>query len=108
MNAKGAGMKKINVEMPVVSHCRIAECTYNKDLICRAKAITIGDSTDPECDTFLRSTLHIRETRRVAGVGACKVAGCIFNRDFECSADEITVGWSGAKVHCLTYSPEAE
>ena len=72
-------MKKMAIEMPVVTSCQIENCGYNVAKKCHAKAITVGDSFDPECDTFLESNLHIREIRRTAGVGACKVTACRFN-----------------------------
>lgn len=101
-------MKKITIEMPMVSSCEISGCGYNVEKKCHAKAITIGDSSEPECDTFLSSPLHKRNTKLIAGVGACKVGGCRFNRDFECTAETINVGMNHSKVNCLTYSPKAE
>ncbi|MGZ3693897.1 MAG: DUF1540 domain-containing protein [Bdellovibrionota bacterium] len=100
-------MKKITIEMPIVSKCQINQCGYNVSNNCHAKAITIGDSTNPGCDTYMNSGSHNRETRRIAGVGACKVSSCKFNEDFECSAENISVGLNGKKINCLTYSPRA-
>lgn len=99
-------MEKISVEMPLVKRCDVGECGYNKENSCHAKAITIGDYSNPGCDTFLDSQNHTQEGKRIAGVGACKVSGCKFNVDFECSADNITVGFVGDKINCQTYSPK--
>jgi hypothetical protein len=71
---------------------------------CHAKAITIGDSKVPECDTFFKSQTHNKDTTRIAGVGACKVSSCKHNIDFECAADKIAVGILKSKVNCITYA----
>ncbi|MDR3608332.1 MAG: DUF1540 domain-containing protein [Oligoflexia bacterium] len=97
-------MQKMNPEMPQVSKCSITQCAYNVGQGCRAKAITIGDSETPACDTHLPSSTHTRQTTRIAGVGACKVAHCKYNDDFECSADSIAVGFAGSDAHCLTFA----
>ena len=97
-------MKKITIEMPVVSQCNANQCGYNLDNTCHAKAITIGDANNPNCDTFLEANHHNKENRRIAGVGACKVGICKFNTDFECTVGNIIVGFTGQKITCLTFS----
>lgn len=96
---------RITVEMPVVAECVVAECAYNVNKGCHARAITIGDGTHPGCDTYMGSAGHTRRAQMTAGVGACKISGCKFNDDFECMADSINVGYQGTMVHCLTYFP---
>lgn len=98
-------MKPLTIEMPVVSVCEATQCAYNVNRGCHAKAITVGDGSNPDCDTFFASMQHNKEARRQAGVGACKVTGCKFNRDFECNADSIQVGFADQKVNCLTFTP---
>lgn len=94
---------KMIVEMPPVSSCNAAACAYNVDRQCHAKAVTIGNSASPSCDTFFDSGKHtINETGR-AGVGACKTADCIANEDYECSAEGVTIGLVNGNVRCLTY-----
>ncbi|QKX17534.1 DUF1540 domain-containing protein [Microbulbifer sp. YPW1] len=93
----------IATDMPEVSRCAATECAYNTDSACHARAITIGDGEDPDCDTFFSNHEHTKR-ERVAGVGACKVTGCNHNQDFECSADQIELGYSGDSVNCLTYA----
>ncbi|MHC4740494.1 MAG: DUF1540 domain-containing protein, partial [Planctomycetota bacterium] len=39
------------MDMPKVVKCDVTECAYNIDEECNAHAITIGDSTNPRCDT---------------------------------------------------------
>jgi hypothetical protein len=96
---------KNTVDMPPVSKCQVTECAYNKAEACHARAITVGDGVHPGCDTYMKSSIHIRNDAVKAGVGACKVTGCSHNADFECSANAIQVGFSGKSVDCLTFSP---
>lgn len=97
-------MKKITIEMPVVKKCTADECAYNLDNNCHARAITIGDSIHPGCDTFLAGEHHAKSAGQIAGIGACKTAGCKFNDDFECMADSIQVGMIKSEANCKTYS----
>lgn len=96
-------MIQIAIEMPLVSACSVTECAYNTEQHCHARAITVGDSVHPGCDTFLDSAAHAKMTQRNAGVGACKATACQFNDDYECTADQISVGHASASVCCLTY-----
>ncbi|WP_237066359.1 DUF1540 domain-containing protein [Microbulbifer guangxiensis] len=93
----------IATDMPEVAKCVISHCAYNADESCHARAITIGDGPDPDCDTYFDSSKHT-ESDRTAGVGACKMEDCAHNDDFECTADAIQVGQNGNAVNCLTYS----
>lgn len=97
-------MKQMSIEMPLVSECSVAECAYNTDSCCHARAITVGDGVHPGCDTFALLGMHSTAKQRMAGVGACKVAACRHNEDLECMADEIHVGRASSDVTCLTYS----
>ena|SRR3990167_2812242 len=97
-------MKKVTIEMPLVSRCDVSRCGYNVNSSCHAKAITVGDYTNPGCDTFLDGSEHSKETKRIAGVGACKVVNCKYNEDFECTAENIIVGFAKKKINCLTYA----
>ncbi|MFP5387504.1 MAG: DUF1540 domain-containing protein [Bacteriovoracia bacterium] len=100
-------MEKLTIEMPKVEQCDVNECGFNVDNNCHAKAITIGDYSNPGCDTFMDTDQHTNESVRIAGVGACKVNSCKFNEDYECMAQNIAVGFNKGKVNCLTFSPEA-
>lgn len=100
-------MKEITIEMPLVSACSVELCGYNLNHQCHAKAITVGDSANPGCDTFFKADKHSKETKRVAGVGACKVSECKFNEDFECAANNISVGFARHKINCLTFTPRS-
>ncbi len=99
-------MNKITIEMPIVSKCEVDHCGYNLNQICHAKAITIGDNSNPGCDTFFLTEGHSKETKRHAGVGACKVNLCQYNKDFECNASTINVGFTQNKINCLTFEFE--
>ncbi len=98
----GGIMAELRIEMPLVKNCNVKNCVYNTDQHCHAKAITIGDGINPECDTYLNHSIHAGPST-TAGVGACKVSNCKFNKDFECSAAEISVGEVAKVVKCLTY-----
>lgn len=93
---------KMTLEMPQVRQCNVAECAYNREQACHARAITIGDSTVPKCDTFFQSAKHAM-AREIAGVGSCKVSSCRHNQDFECSAENINVDHSKAEILCMTF-----
>ena len=95
---------KMTIDMPIVSHCTVSQCTYNVNNNCHAKAITIGDAARPGCDTFFAASAHNRETKRISGVGACKVSQCKHNNDYECSATNIDVGYSSDKILCLKFA----
>jgi len=95
---------KVTNEMSPVRQCGVTNCAYNVTRSCHAKAITVGDSDNPGCDTFFEHKGHNRETLRIAGVGACKVASCKFNDDFECTAESINIGRAGIGANCLTYA----
>lgn len=95
---------KITVEMPAVEACAADDCSYNVDLLCHARAITVGDGTHPGCDTFLSNARHTHSGPDYAGVGACKVSACKFNDDFECAAEAIRIGHVGDSINCLTFT----
>lgn len=96
-------MEQVVVEMSIISNCSILGCSYNIDSGCHAKAITIGDDTNPSCDTFLHTDAHCKDTDRTAGVGACKITGCNFNDDLECTASRVSIGFKNNDINCLTY-----
>lgn len=96
-------MEKITLEMPMIDKCTATECAYNVDKMCHARAITVGDSIQPGCDTYLAGSRHIRQVKQVAGIGACKTAGCKFNNDFECMAESVQVGMVKHKANCMTF-----
>jgi hypothetical protein len=95
-------MKTKTLEMPEVAGCEATECAYNRDRLCRARAITVGDGTRPMCDTAFHAGSHTHG-EMIAGVGACKVAHCRHNNDLECQADVIQVVLSGSIPLCGTF-----
>jgi hypothetical protein len=97
-------MKKITLEMPVVTKCGATQCAYNVGQNCHAKAITVGDEQGHRCDTFFKGQVHTQAVGRTSGVGACKVTGCAYNQDMNCSMDGIQMGLVGGEVSCVTYS----
>lgn len=100
-------MKHITVIMPLITECAVSECGFNSNAGCHAKAITVGDGTNPGCDTFFEvqdKLAHAKSEGRTAGVGACKVSVCQFNDDYECMANEVVVGMVEKKAHCVTFA----
>lgn len=93
-------MKTLTIPMSVVQQCSVCQCVYNAANGCHAKAITIGDTGKPACDTYL----CLAAPAPAAGVGACKVDACRYNQDFECTAETISVGHRRDMVNCLTYA----
>ena len=98
-------VKQLSIQMPVVSQCSVSDCAYNTNNGCHARAITVGDTVRPGCDTYfsMPGSTHSKAGQRTAGVGACKVSSCQFNEDFECVAEEIAVGHASNEINCLTY-----
>ncbi|MCM2279843.1 MAG: DUF1540 domain-containing protein [Oligoflexia bacterium] len=91
--------------MPPVARCSVTKCTYNVEQKCHAKAITVGDSRNPGCDTYFSAGAHSKSVQNNAGVGACKVSICRYNDDFECVARSIEVGIAPDNaVKCLSFS----
>lgn len=93
----------ITIEMSMVAECSHEECAYNTGKSCHAKAITVGDSINPLCDTVLHRADNVHATDIHAGVGACKVSDCSFNEDLECTADSIAIGLQNDNARCMTY-----
>jgi Domain of Unknown Function (DUF1540) len=92
---------KMTIDMPSVTSCRVEECVYNRERMCHARAITVGDPEAPRCDTFMESQCHCQGGEK-AGVGACKVDWCTHNDDFECQTDSVNIGQVGSDVMCMT------
>lgn len=97
-------MSKIILEMPIVTKCMAKDCCYNVSNGCHARAITIGDSVRPGCDTYLAGTGHTKHANQIAGIGACKTSNCKHNEDFECIADSVQVGMIMDEANCMTFA----
>lgn len=97
-------MKRICIEMPVISKCMVNQCAYNSNDNCNARAITVGDAKHPGCDTFVAGAHHIRQHSQSAGIGACKTEICKHNEDLECTADAIQVGMVKTRADCMTFA----
>lgn len=93
------------MRMPVVNECTAKDCAYNDDQSCRALAITVGDPTRAQCDTFTTANGRGGDPSAVGHVGACKMSDCQHNVDLECQAPGISVGAKQGVVDCLTYQP---
>jgi hypothetical protein len=91
------------MHLPVISECSAESCAYNSDHTCHAAAVTIGDVSEPVCDTFMTADVQGGEPSVTGRVGACKMADCRHNDGLECHAPAIAVGSEQEQVDCLTY-----
>lgn len=98
-------MDTVTLEMPLVTECLASLCAYNKNQKCHARAITIGDTLHPGCDTFLKGSAHTKQTSQIAGIGACKMGNCKYNEDFECVAGSVRIGVEKRGANCRTFAP---
>lgn len=89
--------------MPRITQCQVTQCAYNRELVCHALAITVGDDDHPRCDTFFEFTRPGGDPEAVGAVGACKVTSCAYNKSLECSAPNIQVGPKADQADCLTF-----
>lgn len=92
------------ISMPKILSCSVTECAYNKNNECHTLAITVGDGSHPECDTFYRAKNKGGAPDQTGGVGACKVDICKFNNAFECSAPGINVAPHSGHADCKTFA----
>ncbi len=91
------------MDLPLVSTCTVAGCSYNHDG-CHAGAITVGGSgTDASCATFIPLTVKGGLDTVIAHVGACQRADCQHNVGLECSAESVRVGPGHDAADGLTY-----
>lgn len=97
-------MRKITIEMPMVTRCTANQCAYNVNNNCHARAITVGDTDHPSCDTFVSGVSQNKHSKLVAGIGACKTSDCKFNDDLECMADSVQVGIIRGEANCTTFA----
>lgn len=95
----------MSISMSKISRCDVTDCSYNIDRKCHTLAITVGDTSCPMCDTFLKAASRGGDQEVLGGVGACKASDCRFNSSLECSAPSITVGPHSTHADCTTYKP---
>ncbi len=93
------------MDMPVINECAVDACSYNRDNVCHALAITIGDSLHAHCDTFFSTAGKGGDPSATGHVGACKMSDCRHNVNLECQAPGIAVGSRQDQADCLTYVP---
>lgn len=93
------------VDMSKIQSCDMTDCSYNVENQCRTVAITVGNSRNALCDTFLGHSRKGGISSLTGGVGACKMEACRYNEDFECSADPgIKVAAKGGRAQCATFA----
>ena len=89
------------VDMPRVTECSVAGCSYNHDHACGAFAVTVG--RDSSCATFIPLDVKGGLIKVVTQVGACQLAACAHNRDLECTADSVRMGAGADAADCLSF-----
>ena len=83
--------------------CDVDDCSYNRNHICHADSITIGDHGKAVCDTFCLSALQGGNSNSFAAVGACKVEDCLHNHGLLCHCQYITMSFQDDDVYCMKY-----
>lgn len=89
---------------PRVSKCTVSACAFNRESLCRAPSVTVGDADRPRCDTFTDNGRDVSPSDGTARVSACKVAACRFNQHMECGAPQISVAMKGDDPMCVTFA----
>ena len=93
-------------DLPAVSECSVAGCSYNDHSHCHAAAVTIGGSIgDAECATFIPLGTKGGLDKVVTHVGACKRGECFHNTALECPAASVRIGPGADAADCLPYAP---
>lgn len=97
------------MEAPQFLKCRVYDCAYNADNLCRAIAVTIGDGGRPRCGTFHRFVMKAKGLHAdcTATIGACRISSCIHNVALRCRLPEILVGYRQQEPQCLTFQSTA-
>lgn len=94
------------MDLPTVTECTVAGCSYNDHSACHAGAVTItATSSDAMCGTFIPLTHKGGLPTVLAHVGACQREDCIHNMALECHAPSVRVGSGRDLADCLTFSP---
>lgn len=92
-------------DLPAITECSAAGCSYNHDHACAAAAITIGSSgSAAPCATFIPLNIKGGLDRVVSHVGACQRVDCSHNHALECSAESVRIGAGSDAADCLTYA----
>jgi hypothetical protein len=92
-------------ELPAVSECSVAGCSYNHEHACGAAAITIGGGAgDAQCATFIPLSVKGGLDKVISHVGACQRADCSHNEHLTCGAETVRIGAGHDLADCLTYA----
>lgn len=95
----------MELNLPLVENCSAKECSFNEESVCHAAAVTIGNSNNANCDTFVNLEIKGGIEGGQAMVGACKENDCKWNENLECtSKDGVQIEISGNVASCMTFS----
>jgi hypothetical protein len=97
MQMKGRDVRDQN---GAVLTCTVGDCSYNRELVCWAPSIKIGDD-HPTCDTFTH--LSVKPGPMESIVGSCALTACDFNDSTHCTARGVTVSNHTAHADCITF-----
>ncbi|MDI6715911.1 MAG: DUF1540 domain-containing protein [Actinomycetota bacterium] len=89
------------MEIGRVLTCTVNECSYNKNNVCHAPDINVGEM-HPTCDTFTQEAVS-PIAQGMPDVSVCNVTECRFNLNNDCTAPGITVAHHSEHADCLTY-----
>ena len=94
------------MDLPTVTECSVAGCSYNDHSNCHAGAVTIaGTPGDATCATFVPLGVKGGLDRVLAHVGACQRDECSHNSALECHAPAVRIGAGQDLADCLTFAP---
>jgi len=94
------------MDLPPVTECSVAGCSYNDHSNCHAAAVTIGGvNGDAQCATFIPLGVKGGLDKVITHVGACQRVDCVHNSSLECKAPAVRVGSGADTADCLTYTP---
>jgi hypothetical protein len=94
------------MEMPAVTECSVAGCSYNDHSSCHAAAVTIaGTVGDASCATFIPLGVRGGLDKVITHVGACQRSECTHNSSLECTAASVRIGAGHDHADCLTFHP---
>ncbi len=94
------------MDLPTITECSVAGCSYNDHSSCHAAAITIaGSAGDAKCATFIPLSVKGGLDKVISHVGACQRGDCSHNSHLECTASTVRVGSGKDAADCLTYDP---
>ncbi|WP_448062405.1 DUF1540 domain-containing protein [Cellulomonas hominis] len=93
------------MELPRITECSVAGCSYSDHSGCHAAAITVGGGAgEAQCATFIPLSVKGGLDRVVSHVGACQRVDCTHNDALSCGAEAVRIGAGHDIADCLTFA----